>query len=93
MIAKSKSGIKYPVGKLNISYLPFDATAVNIIGDAKETDPVPTPEIIVLFGIRKMSCRKYGVMTHVDPLSIKTGSRPGFCWILKHRKISNSLSR
>ena len=36
--------MKYPVGKVNISYAPVVATSVNIIGDAKETDPVPTPE-------------------------------------------------
>jgi hypothetical protein len=58
MIAKSKSSMKYPVGKVNISCAPVVATAVYIIGDAKETDPVPNPEIIVLFGIRKMICLK-----------------------------------
>ncbi len=78
MIAKSKSSVNYPVGKVNISYIPVVATAVKIIGDAKETDPVPTPEIIVLLGIHKMICLKYGVMTQVDPWSTKTGSRPGF---------------
>ncbi len=50
--------MKYPVGKVNISCAPVVATAVYIIGDAKETDPVPNPEIIVLFGIRKMICLK-----------------------------------
>jgi hypothetical protein len=58
MIAKSKSSMKYPVGKVNISYAPVVTTAVNIIGDVKETDPVPKPEIIVLFGISKMICLK-----------------------------------
>jgi hypothetical protein len=48
MIAKSKSSMKYPVGKVNISYAPVVTTAVNIIGDVKETDPVPKPEIICL---------------------------------------------
>jgi hypothetical protein len=93
MITKSKSIMKYPVGKLNISYSPVVTTAVNIIADEKETDPVSTPEMIVLFGIRKMSFHKYGVMTHVHPLSTKTGSRPDFFWSLTHHNISNNLSR
>jgi hypothetical protein len=92
MIAKSKSSLKYPVGNPNISYIPVVATAVDIIGDKKETDPVPTPEIIVLFGIRGLSSRKYGVMTHVDPLSTK----PAQVWLLldfKALQDFNKLSR
>jgi hypothetical protein len=85
------TNIRYPVSKLNFVCAPVVATAAKIIGDENVT--VPTPEMMVLFEMRKMSCRVFGVMTHVDPLSIKTGYRPGLFWILKHRKISSNFSR